>query len=211
MSQYLEDLRYFADNFVGTSPPIPGAQELINCAQRGTKYQIDEIAQTIRKVKEAGWNNSQIQGFDRPILDLNGNPTGRFTDIRLNNAALPLKYNELKSYVKSSVAGITSSSQLIGQFKAYFKGIENLNELKYSFDAKKLLAPTAIDPYPSAAAAKEAIEKKFKKILENPSNAMEILENMSPNLKSSLGIDPDDIVFTPAKRQEIVSAIIFVE
>ena len=123
-----------------------------------------------------------------------------------------LKYSELKSYQSSTINNIPSSTQFKEQLAAYFTDISSLNELRYSFDSKKL-----IDDFPPTEAqinaALEPIKDKFRTLLGNSDNFELFTSNMNETLSGVdiLNIQTEATMFTNTQINLIVNAIVTIE
>jgi hypothetical protein len=170
--EYLDDVKYFVDNHMGV-PPSDNAEQILNLARNGKRYQIDAIAQTVRYVKDGIIPN--VSSFEPRLADHITDaqvlteaqdvlkPIGNVGDVVLSTN--PLRLMELKSWGLGTIDGILSNVDFIAQTKGYFlTDISNIaDDLVHSFDKRKLLAAYG-GPFATEADALKHIKGKYREL-----------------------------------------------
>lgn len=117
-----------------------------------------------------------MEGKIAEDIDLDAICTGCLFDIKLTNGT----FIELKSYVKESLDGISSSTKFTNQFKQYLQSLSttgnDISKLKYVFNGKKV----------AEKEVKDAFVKLFKAKAEEIYSANQTLFNI-------LGIDEEEL------------------
>ncbi len=140
IDDYLDDIAHFANNCL-----IVDALKILKTARTATtNWQVAEIAQTIRLFRFNPVFINNIGSIHH--YNVTGNQSFGIFDLRLVNDEPRV---ELKSYTRAFVEeGIPGSSgvlpfvqnpQIINQLTNYLSVSDDLSQLRYSFDARKLV------------------------------------------------------------------------
>lgn len=203
--KYLDDLKDYTNKgyhlIPGGGIGTPGKKGLLALTQTGTPKQIDEVAQTIRRLREQGPSPNEIARIGKKF----DNASGHRFDIELKDDA---GYIEFKSYNEFGINGDPSSIPPIpplseidamkptGQLGKYLSKAPVTDDsiLEYSFDIRKLskfdvdgvlINPSA--PYDNPADAFFAIKTQFNMAIQN--NSQEFFDLLHSETKINYDLD----------------------
>ncbi|OWP73946.1 hypothetical protein [Flavobacterium oreochromis] len=173
VDEYLDDVRYFVNNF----SEIRDASRLINELKFGAQNTLEGGAFAVRIFKENPnglFNAANIAEIDLRFSD---DVLNRF-DVKFNNG-----FGEFKSYQVDNVSNIS-----VKQLKQYLSdpNLANINNLHYLFDKRKLLAQYGKGTFQNIDDAVLAVKNKFKGIFTNKTD--EIFLSLNQSVKNDLGL-----------------------
>lgn len=206
---YLDDVEDFVSNYNGNEGFADVLAELkrtnangsANYAMEGAAFMIDRLRRTPEITP------ASVKRFDG-VFEIDPDEilacvNCRF-DIELNSG---VKY-EYKSYGEVSVrkiGGITSTDQtFLKQHLSYLQDASSIDNIKYEFDLRKLSGSYLVDGVDMSGI--EFVRSQFKKMYI--SNAEEIIDLMSPALRSELNILETATSFTDAQINMLFDKII---
>lgn len=163
----------------------------------------DEVHQTIHFLRNQNWNaTDHVEALGEAL------PNGKYTDLTMRPSARPPKYRELKSYKEGSnlnddnnvLSGLYASplknrTSFRGQFiDGYVPGWNNLADLEYVFEARKL-----------QAGGEALVKDQFAELITT--YRTQIFNNMTTTLRTELNITMATDIDAGVANQ-IVDAII---
>ncbi len=194
---YLDDVRHFAMNCLS-----PDASKIIETAKTATaNWQIDEAAQAMRLFREIPIF-ADIQAITR--ANVAGALSLGIFDIRLTNGTLVEQKSLTKQFMEQGIGGsvppFAQNPRILNQLNNYFTVSDNLSQLRYSFDARKLVqgldgpGTMTTNPFSTIAEAETWVKGRFQVMMqENSSSIFQTVFNNS-SLRGSLSLSNDSAV-----------------
>jgi|GEM_PF-2002357 len=203
IDDYLDDIAHFANNCL-----IMDAVKILETAQEAnTNWQVAEIAQTIRlfRFNPDFANITEIRHYN-----VGGDQSFGVYDLRLGDGINAVS-GELKSYTRTfmeegipgpnGVLPFVQNPKILNQLRNYLTipSTANLTNLRYSFDARKLVKNLAgggggtmpTNPFNTVEEAEKWIKERFQLIFAN--NAEDLFD-AKPSL--FIGINWDGVTIT---------------
>ncbi|MBX2927700.1 MAG: hypothetical protein KF852_07700 [Saprospiraceae bacterium] len=197
IEDYLDDVRHFVIHC-----EIQDASKIIETVKTATvNWQIDEAAQAIRLFKENAIF-ADIQAINR--ANVMGDRSLGIFDIRLTDGTRVEQKSLTKIFMEEGIPGsvepFAQNPRIINQLKNYFTVSDNLPQLRYSFDARKLVqdldgpGTMTTNPFSTIAEAETWVKGRFQAVFQqNSSSIFQTVFNNS-NLRTSLSLSNDPAV-----------------
>ncbi len=191
IEDYLDDIRHFVIHC-----EIQDASKIIETAKTATaNWQIDEAAQAIRLFREIPIF-ADIQAINR--ANIMGDRSLGIFDLLLTNGTRVEQKSLTKKFMEQGIPGsvepFAQNPRIINQLKNYFTVSDNLPQLRYSFDARKLVqgldgpGTMTTNPFSTIAEAEAWVKGRFQVIFQQ--NAADIFEHLMPaKFQQLFGVD----------------------
>lgn len=180
---------------VAIGSPASGSAQFETLKTATANWQIDEAAQAIRLFREVPIF-ADMQAINR--ANAMGDRSLGIFDILLTDGTRVEQKSLTKRFMEEGIPGsvepFAQNPRIINQLKNYFTVSDNLPQLRYSFDARKLVqgldgpGTMTTNPFSTIAEAETWVKGRFQVIFQQ--NAADIFEHLMPaKFQQLFGVD----------------------